>query len=128
VVLLCALAVCGCGRTGDRTDVEHVTTRFLGAVQRQDGRLACAQLSQDAIKQLEQQQQGACPGSVTKLQLAPARLRDVEVFAFNAKVDLANGASAFLERTATGWRIAAVGCRATEGDPTSHPMSCELQS
>jgi hypothetical protein len=107
--------------------VRTVATRFFDALQRHDGRLACAQLSQDTVTAIEQQEQGACATSVTKLQLAPAPLRTLELYAFNAKVDLANGASAFLDRTATGWRISAAGCRATNGEPREHPLSCEVQ-
>jgi hypothetical protein len=126
-VLAAALLLCGCGRSSDRAQVEQVAGRFLQAAG-SDGPAACAQLSQDAVKQLEQQEQGACASSVGKLGVTPSAIRKVELYALNAKIDLANGASVFAEQTAQGWRISAVACRPTDGPPQSHPMSCELES
>jgi hypothetical protein len=126
--LAAALLTCGCGRSSDRTQIESVTARLLQAAGGGEGGLACAQLTSDAIKQLEQQEQGSCPSSIGKLSLTPAAIRRVQVYAFNAEVQLANGASAFVERTSSGWRVGSVGCRPTEGDPRAHPMSCELES
>ena len=48
-----------------------------------------------------------------------------QVFATNAKVDLADGRSAFLEQTGDGWRIAAAGCEPQGGD---EPYDCELEA
>jgi len=128
VALLGALLTCGCGRSSDRAEVESVTTRFLRAADGGQGALACAQLTSDAVKQLEQQEQGACASSVGKLGVTSSAIRKVELYALNAKIDLANGASVFAEQTAQGWRISAVACRPTDGPPQSHPMSCELES
>lgn len=126
--LLGAVLTCGCGRSADRAQIESVTARFLQAAGGGQGGLACAQLTPDAIKQLEQQEQGSCPSSVGKLSLTPAAIRRVQIYAFNAEVQFANGADAFAERTSVGWRLSAVGCRPTQGDPRDHPMSCELES
>jgi hypothetical protein len=126
--LLGALLSCGCGRSSDRAQIASVTARFLEAADGGQGGLACAQLTSDAIKQLEQQEQGNCASSIGKLSVTPAPIRRVEVYAFNAEVQLANGANAFVERTSTGWRISSVGCRPTQGEPRDHPMSCELES
>ena len=126
--LLGALFSCGCGRSSDRAQVESVTARFLRAVGAGQGEAACAQLTSDAVKQLEQQEQGSCASSVGKLSLTPAAIRGVQIFAFNAEVQLANGADAFVERTADGWRLSSIGCRPTQGEPRDHPMSCELES
>jgi hypothetical protein len=126
--LLGALATSGCGRSADRAQIESVTTRFLHAADGGQGGVACAQLTPDAVTQLEEQEQGSCPSSVGDLSLSSAPIRRVQVFAFNAEVQLADGAAAFAERTSDGWRLSAVGCRATQGDPQDHPMSCELES
>jgi hypothetical protein len=126
--LLGVLLTAGCGRSSDRAQVESVTARFLRAADGGQGAVACAQLTPDAIKQLEQQEKGSCATSVGRLSLTPAAIRGVQIFAFNAEVQLANGADAFVERTSNGWRIASVGCRPTQGEPRDHPMSCELES
>ena len=42
-----------------------------------------------------------------------------------AKVDLADGRSAFLELTSEGWRLSAVGCDPGAGD---EPYTCELDA
>jgi hypothetical protein len=126
--LLGALLTSGCGRSADRAQIESVTARFLRAAGGGQGEVACAQLTPDAVKQLEQQEKGRCASSVGKLSLTPAAIRRVQIFAFNAEVELANGSDAFVERTADGWRLSAVACRPTQGDPRDHPMSCELES
>ena len=46
----------------------------------------------------------------------------------NAKVDLTNGSSAFLEDTKDGWRISALGCRPTGGNPEEQPQGCAVES
>jgi hypothetical protein len=126
--LLGALLSCGCGRSSDRAQIESVTARFLEAAGGGQGGVACAQLTPAAVKQLEQQEKGGCARSVGKLSLTGAAIRRVQIFAFNAEVQLANGADAFVERTSNGWRLSSVGCRPTQGDPLDHPMSCELES
>jgi hypothetical protein len=126
--LLGALLSCGCGRSSDRAQIEAVTARFLEAAGGGQGGVACAQLTPDAVKQLEQQEKGSCASSVGKLSLTGAAIRRVQIFAFNAEVELANGADAFVERTSNGWRLSSVGCRPTQGDPRENPMSCELES
>jgi hypothetical protein len=127
ITVLGALLACGCGRDAARDQIRSTTAGFFADLGRKDGQSACAALSPNAVSQLEQQEQGSCDTSITELGLAGAAIRSVEVYAGNAKVDLTNGASAFLERRTAGWRISAVGCRATEGPPTSHPMHCELE-
>src|SRR5690242_6968924 len=130
MTLLAVLALglaCGCGGSGDRAQISTATASFFSAIGKQDGSAACAELSQNTVKTLEQQEQGRCEKAVMQLGLKPAAIRQVELYAFNAKIDLANGSSAFLERTAQGWRIDSVGCRPTGGPPTSHPMNCSLE-
>lgn len=127
-VPLAALGLCGCGHAAGEADVRALTARFLGAVSRNAGSLACAQLTRSAVQQIEQQEQGSRKSSIGQLKLVPAHVVAVEVYGLNAKVDLANGASVFAERTRVGWRIDAAGCRATQGDPRDHPMNCELES
>jgi hypothetical protein len=128
VVVLGALALGGCGQGADRREVRAVAARFYAAVGHHDGATACGQLSQETLKTLEQQEKAACDQAVGALGLTPARVDRIEVFIVNARVLLSNGASAFLDRTAQGWRISALGCRPTGGDPRDHPLGCAVQS
>jgi hypothetical protein len=124
---LAAVAVSGCGQSADRREVRTVAGRFYAAVQGGDGATACAQLSPDTAKELEQQEKKSCAAAVGDLGLSPARVAAVEVYATSAKVDLSNGASAYLDWSASGWQLSAVGCRPTEGEPKDHPMGCTVQ-
>ena len=126
--VLVAALLSGCGQSASRDTVRAVTDRFYAAVAGDDGATACAQLAEPTVKQLEQDEKARCAQAVSALGLAPARIARVEVYVTNAKVDLTNGASAYLEETASGWRISALGCRATEGDPTEQPQSCSVES
>ena len=128
VPAVAALALAGCGQSANRGDVRTVTDRFYAAVAQGDGALACAQLSAPTVKQLEQDEQARCAKAVGELGLSPARIARVEVFVTNAKVDLSNGASAFLEQTAHGWRLEALGCRPSGGDPEEQPLGCTVES
>jgi hypothetical protein len=127
-LVLMAAAVAGCGQGTNRDTVRAVTDRFYAAVDDHDGALACAQLSQDTLKQLEQDEKATCAKAVEALGLAGAPVTRVEVYVTNAKVDLANGASAFLEDTATGWKLSALGCRPSQGDPHEQPLGCAVES
>jgi hypothetical protein len=127
-LLLGALALAGCGQSANRDDIRAVTTRFYGALATNAGSVACAQLSEETVKQLEQDEQSACANAIGDVGLSPSRISRVQVFVTNAKVDLANGASAFLEETAAGWKISAVGCRPTGGDPHEQPLQCAVES
>jgi hypothetical protein len=127
-LLLVALALAGCGQSANRNDVRAVADRFYAAVADRDGALACAQLSEQTLKQLEQDEKATCTQAVEGLGLSPGRIARVEVFVTNAKVDLTNGASAFLEQTASGWRISALGCRPTGGNPQEQPLGCTVES
>jgi len=41
-LVVVALALCGCGRSGDRHTVRAVATEFYAAAERHDGARACA--------------------------------------------------------------------------------------
>ena len=126
--LLCvaALGVVGCGRGDDQRAVSDVTQAFLRAVAAGDGARACAQLADGARQALEHDEDERCAKATGKLEaIAPSRVVRAQVFATSAKVDLADGHSAFLELTPKGWRLAAAGCRPESGDA---PYTCELAS
>jgi len=129
-VALLALAVCavGCGRAGDRADARAVTVRFLTALERGDGTLACAQLSPDTRAALVKEEGKPCREAVGSLGLQASPVTRLQLYVTNAKADLANGDSAFLSQGAQGWRLSAVGCRPARGKPADAPYDCALEA
>jgi hypothetical protein len=120
-----ALVAAGCGRADDERVTSVVTERFLRAVEQHDGARACAQLSEGAVEALEHDEGKACAEAAPELDVAPSGVTRVEVFGTGAKVDLADGHSAFLELTPRGWRLSAAGCRP---EPDDHPFTCEVEA
>jgi hypothetical protein len=123
-----AVGLAGCGQGGSRAEIRGTTDGFFAALQRGDGAAACARLSADTVAQLISEEQEPCAQAVTSLKLRPGAIRRIQVYMTNAKVDLAGGASAFLDRTANGWRLSAIGCRPAEGKPADLPFDCELEA
>jgi hypothetical protein len=123
-VLVTAVALVGCGRGSDRATVRSVAEGFYAAVADHDGTRACALLSADTRKALEQQASASCARAVVQLNLSGRRAADVRVYSTDAGVDLRDGDTVFLQRDSIGWRIAAAGCR-----PQAHgePADCEVQ-
>jgi hypothetical protein len=120
-----ALLSAGCGRADDERVTSAVTERFLLAVDAHDGERACKQLSQGAIDALEHDEGKPCVEAVPELDVSPSRVTRAQVFGTAAKVDLADGHSAFLELTPLGWRLSAAGCRP---EPHDHPYTCEIEA
>ena len=120
-----ALVATGCGRADDERVTGVVTERFLQAVEQHDGARACAQLSQGAIEALEHDEGKSCAEAAPELDVSLSRVTRAEVFGTGAKIDLADGHSAFLELTPRGWRLSAAGCRPEADD---HPFTCEVQA
>jgi hypothetical protein len=122
---LVALAVCGCGRSGDRTIVRDAALRFYAAVARHDGQRACALLSADTRKALEDQESESCERAIEHLDLTGGPVASVSVYTTEAAVELRGGDTVFLQDTKEGWRIAAAGCR-----PSGHeePADCDLEA
>ena len=129
LLLLVAVAapVTGCGTTDDRGQARAAVQRFFSDLRAGDGAAACTELSEDAVKQLIQEEQAPCAQAVRRLKLAPGPVVRTQVFVTNAKVDLAAGASAFLDRTPNGWKLSAVGCR-PDVKPADRPYDCELEA
>jgi hypothetical protein len=122
---LLALALCACGRSGDRQTVRDVAVQFYAAVDRHDGARACALLSTDTRKALEEQESEACDKAVEHLDLAGGPVGSVSLYSTEAAVELRGGDTVFLQDTTQGWRIAAAGCR-----PSGHeePADCDLEA
>jgi hypothetical protein len=117
------LALSGCGRDGDRQNVRAVVDGFYAAVRDHHGERACALLSADTRKALEQQESETCAKAVDKLALKDGRPGRVAVYSTEALVELVGGDTVFLGDTASGWRISAAGCQA-QGN---QPADCEVQ-
>jgi hypothetical protein len=125
--VVCGVAVlsAGCGRADDERTTSVVTERFLRAVDEHDGARACAQLSPGAVDALEHDEGKPCAEAAPELDVSPSRVTRAQVFGTGAKVDLADGHSAFLELTRRGWRLSAAGCRP---EPDDHPFTCEVEA
>jgi hypothetical protein len=94
-------------------------------VEQHDGARACAQLSDGAVEALEHDEGESCAKAAPELDVSPSRVTRAEVFGTGAKVDLADGDSAFLELTRRGWRLSAAGCRP---QPDDQPFTCEVEA
>jgi hypothetical protein len=127
-LLVLALGAAGCGNSGDRNEAADVAQRFFAAIESGDGAAACRELSVDTRETFEQDEQKPCREAIVDANIEPDALVSTEVFAVNAKADLANGDSAFLSLTAEGWRLSAVGCKPAGGSPSDVPMDCEIEA
>jgi hypothetical protein len=121
---LLALALGACGRSGDRQIVRDVAVQFYAAADHHDGSRACALLSSETRKKLEEQESESCDKAIDKVDLNGGPVSKVSVYSTEAAVELRGGDTVFIEDTKDGWRIAAAGCR-----PTGHaqPADCDLE-
>jgi hypothetical protein len=119
------LVLSGCGRSGDRATVRGIAVQFYAAVDHHDGTRACALLSADTRKALEDQESEPCDRAVGQLDLTGGPVGKVSVYSTEAAVELRGGDTVFLQDTKEGWRIAAAGCR-----PSGHeePADCDLEA
>jgi hypothetical protein len=124
-LLAACAAVAGCGRGDDRQAAGDVMKRFVQAIEAKDGEAACEQLSDDTAQALEDDEGKPCEEAAPELEISASDVRRTEVFGITAKVDLADGESAFLELTPEGWRISAAGCQ-PEGE--EQPFECEVEA
>jgi hypothetical protein len=127
-VLVLGLVAGGCGQADDRAAVRAVTHGFLTDYAAHRGPAACAELSADARAELVSSEGKACARAIGALQLDGGRITKVDVRITNAKVDLSSGESFYLGKTASGWRLSALGCKPKDGPPSSYPLQCELQA
>ena len=102
-----------------------VTDRFVSAVDADDGDMACSLLAQDTAKALADDEGELCEDAARSLDLTAARVERAQVFGVSAKVDLADGSSAFLDLTPDGWRVAAAGCIPIGAE---EPYECEVEA
>lgn len=122
-----AVVLAGCGTSSDARQVRVVVERFYAALRAGDGRAACAQLGRQTLQQLQSQSAQRCRAAVTRLSYRPGPVVRARVFVTSAVVDLRGGERAFLNREPAGWRLSAVGCRPSPGQPLDQPLECEVQ-
>jgi hypothetical protein len=119
-----AVALGACGRSGDRQTVRAVAVGFYAAAEHHEGARACALLSSQTRKKLEEQESESCDKAIDKVQLKGGPVSKVSVDSTEAAVELRGGDTVFIEDTKEGWRVSAAGCR-----PTAHarPADCDLE-
>jgi hypothetical protein len=126
LALLAAGVSLGCGTSDRETDATTTVERFQRALEGSDGGLACEQLSESTRSKLEQQEGDPCAEAILGLELPAGRTAArATVYVTSASVTLDDGGTLFLNEAASGWEIAAAGCRPTAPDL---PYDCELES
>jgi hypothetical protein len=128
LLIVAATMLAGCARGDDGRAVGAVTERFAQALQRGDGRAACELLSPAAVLELESREGERCAQAIGDVRVEAAPVTRAQVYVVSAKVDLANGESAFLSATRDGWRLDAVACRPQSAKPADLPYDCELEA
>jgi hypothetical protein len=96
------------------SDAAAVAEGFYGAIEQGDGREACAALAEEARSKLEQQEQAPCEEAILELELPRgATPAETSVYVTTASVSLTEGGKAFLDESASGWKVSAAGCTRT---------------
>ena len=125
LALAVLLPAIGCGTAGREADVAAVTDRFHAALEADDGSAACAELSSETIKKLEQEEERPCEQAILELDLpGGARTASADVYITSAYADLGQAGADFLDKGPDGWKISAAGCMPSEPD---QPYDCELE-
>lgn len=120
-----AAAALGCGPSERASDAAAVAERFHAALERRDGRAACAELSEETTSKLEQQEKMPCEEALLELELPRGgTAANTGVYVTSASVDLSEGATTFLDEGTQGWKVSAAGCTPTA---PNLPYDCELQ-
>ena len=128
VLGVAALLLGGCGTSDDRDQARRVVERFYDAVRGDRAEEACGLISGGLAASIESSTQQSCEGVITRFDYEGGAVERVEVFVTNAKVDLDNGESAFLDRGAAGWELSAIGCIPEGAGPAEGPMDCQAES
>jgi hypothetical protein len=126
VLAVLAAGLCtGCGASDRAPDAAGVVERFQTALGSRDGKSACAQLSEETARKLQQQERRPCEQAILDLQLPTGgAVARTSVYVTSAYVSLAEGPTLFLDEAPEGWEISAAGCRASAPEM---PYDCELE-
>jgi len=124
-LLALALATTGCGTADRERDAAAVAERFHAALESEDGRAACEELSEETASKLEQQEKKPCEEAILELELPKgARVTDTNVDITNAVATLAEGGAGFFDEGPDGWKVSEAGCEPTLPD---QPYDCVLE-
>jgi hypothetical protein len=123
---LLALPLAACGTAGRERDVAAVTEQFHAALEQNDGRAACEELSEETVSKLEQEEGKPCEEAILELDLPKGgTVANTRVYVTSAFASLAEGTVDFLDESSEGWWISAAGCRPAE---PKQPYDCELEN
>jgi hypothetical protein len=126
LTVLASVLCAGCGTSDRETDAATTVERFQQALAGGEGELACEQLSENTRSKLEQQEGDRCEEAILGLELPAGRTAArTTVYVTSASVTLDEGGTLFLNEAASGWEIAAAGCRPAAA---GLPYDCELES
>ena len=124
-LLVCLLALAGCGTAERERDAGSVAEAFHAALAGGAGRAACDELSDETASKLEQQEKKPCEEAVLELELPKGgTVAGTSVVVTSAIVTLAEGGTDFLDEGPDGWKVAAAGCVPALPD---QPYECELE-
>jgi hypothetical protein len=125
ILLALACLGTGCGTAGREHDARAVVERFQAALADHDGGAACAELSIDTSKALDQEEGNPCPESILDAHLPAGAPETGEVDVTSAAVSLRGGGTLFLDQGPDGWEISAAGCRPSA---PAKPFDCEVEN
>lgn len=112
-------------RNGDAPEAGATVERFSSAIRGDDGEAACALLSPQTRKQLEEQEGARCEKAILELGLSGGAVRRVEVAETSAVASVAGDGRTFLDESpGDGWQITALGCEPLP----DRPDDCEVES
>jgi hypothetical protein len=126
VACLLALPLAACGSGARANDAAAVSERFHAALESGDAKAACADLGEETLSSLEQQEGKPCVKSILSMKIpkgASAAARQVAIT--SAYVRLKGGSSDFLDEGPDGWKISAAGCRPSSSP--EQPQDCEVE-
>jgi hypothetical protein len=126
VACLLALPLAACGSGARADDAAAVSERFHAALESGDAKAACADLGEETLSSLEQQEGKPCEQSILSMKIpkgGSAAARQVAIT--SAYVRLKGGSSDFLDEGPGGWKISAAGCRPSPSP--EQPQDCEVE-
>jgi hypothetical protein len=125
MLALACLTLTACGTGEKERDAAAVTERFHSALEREDGRAACGELSAAAARAVEREEGRSCADAILSLDLPRGAAAGASrVYLRSASVELADGSATFLSEGPAGWKVTADGCTPTSPD---QPHECELE-
>ncbi|WP_157996061.1 hypothetical protein [Thermomonospora amylolytica] len=122
VLLAMAALTAGCAAQ-DTGPVADAATALFTAVQRGDGRAACAALSPKAAAGLETGA-SSCPEQILELGLRGGPIRQVRIWGDRAQLRAGADTVFLVELSGLGWKVAAAGCEPRPG----RPYDCDVEA